>query len=286
MNAKLIKIKSEELDIPFAQVLSGGMLEGIVTMIYEKPYYKQMWLCNDEVLGIDAYKRKTGLFLDYKYVGTQSVKAFADEFSEDCRQYLSQRGCHVKNIGQTTQKNAIRLTFALSIEEMYVPLQIDIEKIEPSHGFPVEKSFSLMMENNRNISMMTYPTELSLAYHLSEIIKQLELINDMQHYIRVYDILKKRPVEARKVKDALDALCDEKGISKTEKPLILWKSYRTYGYMKKKWKVLLRQEKIKEPAWEEVFDLTDKFLSPIWEAVWKEEIFFGDWMPELERFLD
>jgi hypothetical protein len=27
------------------------------------------------------------------------------------------------------------------------------------------------------------------------------------------------------------------------------------------------------------------FLRPVWNAMCRDEVFFGDWMPELERFL-
>ena len=58
------------------------------------------------------------------------------------------------------------------------------------------------------------------------------------------------------------------------------------SYMEKKWKSLLRKEKKKEPTWQEVHGLICRFLEPIWEKLMEDQIFFGDWMPQLGRFLD
>ena len=62
-------------------------------------------------------------------------------------------------------------------------------------------------------------------------------------------------------------------------------SYRDYTYMKKKWKVFLRSIKEKEPQWEAVIERFLCFFEPIWQAVIEDLVFFGDWMPELNRFL-
>ena len=55
--------------------------------------------------------------------------------------------------------------------------------------------------------------------------------------------------------------------------------------MKKKWKVFLRSIKEKEPQWEMVIERFLCFFEPIWQAVIEDFVFFGDWMPELNRFL-
>ena len=55
--------------------------------------------------------------------------------------------------------------------------------------------------------------------------------------------------------------------------------------MKKKWKAFLRSAGSREPVWEQAVDRFLKFFGPIWRAVADDAVFFGDWMPELNRFL-
>lgn len=56
--------------------------------------------------------------------------------------------------------------------------------------------------------------------------------------------------------------------------------------MKKRWIKYLRSQKKQEPSWEEVMALLSEFLPRIWNSVCRDEVFLGDWMPELGRFLD
>ena len=108
----------------------------------------------------------------------------------------------------------------------------------------------------------------------------------MEHYQKLYEILSKYPLEGRKVQESLGALCRKDHVKCSA---LVWESlsgYGTYTYMEEKWKSLLRKVKKKEPAWQEVHGLICRFLEPIWEKLMEDQIFFGDWMPQLGRFLD
>ena len=63
-------------------------------------------------------------------------------------------------------------------------------------------------------------------------------------------------------------------------------SYREYPYMKKRWEKHLRKQKKTTPQWEEIMDILEVFLTDIWNSICRDEVFFGDWMPDLGRFLD
>ena len=56
--------------------------------------------------------------------------------------------------------------------------------------------------------------------------------------------------------------------------------------MRKRWEKYLRHRKRKEPAWTEVMQVLEQFLPQMWSTLCRDEIFFGDWMPDLQRFLD
>ena len=286
MNSKAIKMKSEELDIPFANILSGYAIEVAVAMISASSYGDELWLCNYKDLGIDVYKKKPSLALSYKYQGKKELVDFCQQLCSDLVKKYEEEGFTIKEQESGPAEKGIRISLELLLEDMYVPLVVDVEKILTSHLFPREETLRLLMENNKAVTLKLYPIEQMAALHLAEIIKQLELINQMEHYMELYDILKKYPIEGRKVKDEMVRLCEEMKIFTDEKAYSLWVTYFDYTYMKKKWKVLLRQQKREEPTWQEAFLLIKKFFEPIWQAVCREEVFFGDWMPEIERFLE
>lgn len=286
MNSKAIKMKSEELDIPFANILSGYAIEVAVAMISASSYGDELWLCNYKDLGIDVYKKKPSLALSYKYQGKKELVDFCQQLCSDLVKKYEEEGFTIKEQESGPAEKGIRISLELLLEDMYVPLVVDVEKIPTSHLFPREETLRLLMENNKAVTLKLYPIEQMVALHLAEMIKQLELINQMEHYMELYDILKKYPIEGRKVKDEMVRLCEEMKIFTDEKAYSLWVTYFDYTYMKKKWKVLLRQQKREEPTWQEAFLLIKKFFEPIWQAVCREEVFFGDWMPEIERFLE
>lgn len=63
---------------------------------------------------------------------------------------------------------------------------------------------------------------------------------------------------------------------------------RDYPYMKKRWEKFCRHSAIagtETLKWEEEMECFHHFLGDMWEAVCRDEVFFGDWMPELARFL-
>jgi len=62
-------------------------------------------------------------------------------------------------------------------------------------------------------------------------------------------------------------------------------SYINYGYMKKRWQQYAKKNRNETEEWEIVMGRILAFLGPIWKALCENDIFFDDWMPELERFL-
>ena len=143
-----------------------------------------------------------------------------------------------------------------------------------------------MAYDNRSVDVLTNPKEEELTKHLLEIIEKLELINDMDHYLNAYEILTTNPVNGRKVKDRLAESLRDKNIAVDATRIQMLKGYTDYTYMKKKWKVELRQKKKSEPRWSDVNICLMNFLVPIWEAMEANLVFLGDWMPQLKRFLD
>ena len=81
-------------------------------------------------------------------------------------------------------------------------------------------------------------------------------------------------------------MCCQEYVKTQESLWNVWSKYGDYGYMEKKWNRLLRKEKRKEPAWQEVHAVLCAFLEPIWKNITEDKIFFGDWMPQLRRYFD
>ena len=70
-----------------------------------------------------------------------------------------------------------------------------------------------------------------------------------------------------------------------EKRIEMLESYDTYTYMKKRWEKYVRKQGMENVSWETVLHRIVLFLRPVWNAMCRDEVFFGDWMPDLERYL-
>lgn len=286
INIMALKAKSEELKIPFSHVFSGFVMECVLSMGTEEAYKKELWLCNEEDFRLDVYKNKDVRQISYQYCGEESFTVFLEKYSKTLTEHLKQNGLCIKQMDCDRLDNRAVLQIQGEMEDRYIPFSVKLYAVDRSVGFPIQKKIHLFMENNKTVDVYLSPVEEVLAEHLAQIMKHLELLNEMEKYLSVYEILRKYPVEGRKMKNALEKICDDRHIPKSQEAFLLWKTYKKYTYMKKKWKVVLRKEKRKDPDWEEMFSLVEQFLEPIWSAICREEIFFSDWMPEIARFLD
>ncbi len=172
----------------------------------------------------------------------------------------------------------------------------------------------VMMEKTEEINEDKGIRPESLAAsNLAEILRFLELNNDLTPYLSLYRILDTRVLDGIQVSKTLRLICEEKQISFLPERAKLLAGYGEYTYMKRKWKQLVRQQKRKWkrkqsrkneslgdvtendftgatdeklPEWEEVAKKVGDFALPVWEHVCDGDLFVGEWMPELGRFLE
>ena len=280
LNPKLIKIKSKELDIPFDNLLIGCCLEELVVFISENSK-DELWIINDRTLGLGSYKRGISDMLITAYSGDKDLEVFMRELSLSVVSYFVSLDVKVKTEFPTD--NHIR--FTLYIQNMKVPVVLVVQYAGELDTFPREKSLMLSLENAKPVHYMAYPPEEKMAILSYDILDKLELLGDMREYIDLYDILKNETVEGRKVKESLREKCEGKSGFDMAR-LETLQGYGDYTYMKKKWKRVRRATKRSDLEWEEVHGLIMKFLTPIYKAMIDDEVFFGDWIPDIARFLD
>ncbi len=144
------------------------------------------------------------------------------------------------------------------------------------------------MENNEVIELLKieHPKEYAVAEAAAKILQQLELIGEMEPYLQVYRMIHEEALEGRRLKEALGIEAEKRHIRLSEKPFKIWMTYEEYAFMKKKWKSFLRQKSLSEPSWKDCFNDIKTFLTPLWTALCDDEMFFLDWMPDLQRYFD
>ena len=283
INRFKIKEKSEQLNIPFKNLLSAAVAEIIIELIADGKYCNELYLCNTGDFNTDIYRDLCISNIYFEYVKDLDDKMAVLYMRDILKDIMARGASEAFVVNGTVEEGVIRLQ--ITVDEMYIPIQVYFEKHRSAQE-PEKMELKLAAYENRSVIVLTNPKEEELSKHIIEIIEKLELINDMDHYYLAYKILTSCPVNGRKVKERVAELANERGLIIDDARINMLNGYRSYTYMKKKWKVELRQKKQSEPTWEDVISCLINFINPIYKAIEDNIVFLGDWMPQLKRFLD
>ncbi|MCR5396268.1 MAG: hypothetical protein K6E64_02250 [Lachnospiraceae bacterium] len=279
-------------NLTFENILAAYVKESILQCLYENGFGSCLCMKHPETVSFTGYAGRAHRGLHFIYVEDERILE-SDGFVPGCpykKDYLEQLFSKVlKNMESLEIQNPVikekEMFFDVYCENMYVPFLISLD-------FGVQKNATLNQRSltlpilEKEYKVLTYPLEQEAADHLGVILKELELINEMEHYLALYDMFSKEAIEGVRFQNALTEVLHSMGMEFCQ---YLWEtvsSYKTYSYMKKKWKVLLRRQKRTNPTWEEVISLLSAVIDPIWECSKNDMVFFGDWMPEIGRYLD
>lgn len=298
INVTAIKVKSEELQIPFANLALAFVIEEFLIRVSESEFAPFLWIGNAGNFGLEHYKRKLVEGPRFYYRSNPSFRekegivpgqVWSRELAEKMMRILcapdeKQGLAWEYRMGEDGFHDRIEVTAYL--ENIRIPFQIRVDVMDNEKLSPCSINFRLFMRNNGQLKLNAYPVEVMAVDCILEIMEKLELVNDMSCYQKLYMILKRETLDGRRIQLLFSEKCEEKGINITRQKLSVLTGYRNYSYMKKKWKAYLKRENRQYPSWEEVLDLLEVFLSPVWEMMCSDMIFIGDWMPELGRFLE
>lgn len=296
LSYEMLLEKSKETGISFSNLLGGAVLEEIVRRISVSDLGENLWLRSGTVLGIKQYKKNLVLTLEYIYIIfklNRKNKEMTDQmFLTELQSNLSEKvflekydyGIHFE-LKSKIQKKNLMFQLVATLGEMKVPVAVKVHLLRDEKKIPKKENFTCMMFPKITIYYNSYPAEGYLAEKYMEIITKLELIQDIGAYYDIYYLLEKESVDGRKVREYIEDKCEELKIAKEKDRLEMIAGYKNYTYMKKKWKVFLRSINSKEPSWEKAVERFINFFEPIWRAILEDMAFFGDWMPDLNRFL-
>lgn len=285
-NLEAVKAKSEELQIPYANLLSAFVIEEAVLAISESEESENFRLKNDSILSLEYYKRKTPIRLEYMLYSEEelTVRGIIHRMSLI---FQNERRAEFRWKYQVEKiRDNIRVHLTGSIEGLEIPIELLINRQTDMTLKPSKEELHMFLWEDRTVEYLHYPVEGLLAEHFMRIMKNMELLNDLSSYYILYDLLKKEMNSARKVTEQLEILTKENHIRVRMSRFQMFCQYRESPYMKKRWKAYLKKEKKETPSFEEVMNVLIMYFKPIWEALVKGSYYLGDWMPELLRYLD
>lgn len=288
--------KSVKDDIQVSDILYGLAVEDLLQRIEKSSFREFLWVTNEQAIGLAAYKKKCKESVDFLYVesGKKNYLSHAvagQPFDQDVQtllleelfQHRDEESRWEYRIGETEKGICLFLTYLRL--DMQVPVAVYIGTSTVKSQKRKQKELTLLLEERKTCSYLCYSKESILAESLFEIMRKLELISDMEAYAEANQILKEYSISGRYILEEFSAMKEKEPKVAAMKRLEQIASYKNYGYMKKRWQQYERIHHNEKEDWEKVITRIMAFIAPVWKALCEDEIFFDDWMPELERFL-
>ena len=281
-----VKAKSEELKIPYENLLSAFVIEEAVTAFCGSDEAENFRLKNNSILSLEYYRRKAPTRLEYVVLSEEEltvrnvIHRMSKIFQNEKKAELWWK-YRVEKEGE-----GICVYLSAKIEELQIPVQLVLEQEKEEPSEPSREELHPFLEEERSVEYLHYPMEGILAEHFIRIMRDMELINDIGSYYILYELLSKEMNSSRKVTEQIESLAKEQKIPLKKERFDMFEGYQSSSYMKKKWKSYLKKEKKKTPSFEEVMKVMIAYYRPIWDSLAEGNYYLGDWMPELMRYLD
>ena len=281
-----VKAKSEELKIPYENLLSAFVIEEAVTAVCESDEAENFRLKNNSILSLEYYRRKAPTRLEYVILSEEEltvrnvIHRMSKIFQNEKKAELWWKYRVEK------EDEGICVYLSAKIEELQIPVQLVLEQEKEEPSEPSHEELHPFLEEDRSVEYLHYPMEGILAEHFIRIMRDMELINDMGSYYILYELLSKEMNSSRKVTEQIESLAKEQKIPLKKERFDMFEGYQSSSYMKKKWKSYLKKEKKKTHSFEEVMKVMIAYYRPIWDSLAEGNYYLGDWMPELMRYLD
>lgn len=273
-------------------ILKEYIMEELILTIRSIGFLDYMWIVGREELISTGHLGRDELKLFFLYKESENVLpeegfvpgcGFSSDFTASFLQELVRNAPqHVRFEPLSVERHNISLE--VYYDSMYVPVTIYISPERRENIVPARMNMELPV-HEETVSILCYPIEQEAALHFFIILKELELINEMEHYYYFYKIFKTYTIDGVRFQNALATLLDENKIPIDDRRWQLLMSYGSYSYMKNKWRNWIKRQDNLSLDWSEVHNIVEIAVSPIREAILENRHFFGDWMPDLMRYL-
>lgn len=270
----LITERAKELEIPATNYFSLAVSLLSLEKIYEK-LPKRVLLMNQSELSVMSSKER---------ILPAVVLGVTEEISSEIVASIIEETLTKQGLTVSTEILENGVKAGVTAEDIYTSIFFKLNIRELKDITSEELILHDITANDRTFTISTYPAEQLLLIDLTEILEKLELINDMSHYRRAYEILSSMAINGRRIREGLIGAFSDKKLSADRVNMI--ESFADYKYMKNKWKAYKRQNKKSDMELNDIIDCLIRFLRPIITSIESGQMFLGDWMPQLKRFLD
>lgn len=275
--------KGRKLGLTYAQTLSLHIFENILQWVSHSRLRDALWMKEEECQILGRKKKRVPNEIVY-YMPDISYQAINDAFIEMMKGKSTDEAIWHMDF----YDNELVVDMRMTLGQVPVAFKVRVRPVWHQEQYAEDGSYRTALLPEQEISYRKYPVELDIAECFCHILDKLELIGDMRSYAAIYDILRKQALDGRHVYLSVGNMIEACRISQPRKRWDTVRGYRDYGYMRKRWNRYIKEcgdLNRNEDSWEHVVTMMDEFFTPVWNAVERDEVFIGDWMPQLGRYL-
>lgn len=277
LSVRLIRQKSKQLNVPYQNLLIGCAREWVLEHLVENSTLNKILVQRISLLGIQAYRTRilNSLYfaVEQELLEENALVALIEE-SFDNISYKIREG-----------QDEWIIRIMVPIDQLLLPIDVHISEKIGKKEQRQTSSFRLCYENEKQIEISNCNSETELAQFLIYCLEKMELLSDMTILDSIYAYLKNHPIEGRYLQSCIEDEMERMGIAFDQEYFDLFQVSMKSRLLKQRFQGYLRTGKRKDIVYDQVEELMEKAYLPILSAILKKEIFIGDWMPEVERYL-
>ena len=180
-----------------------------------------------------------------------------------------------------------RIEIILSLDKAKEVFVIEKRKVEEGTIYPDVHEIENLLNPNKPIEISLYQPEERVCNLIFPILEKLELMNDMEVYYELDDLLSNEPLDGLKLFKTFEREVEKRGISldKLSDRVSKFSKYEGNTFLRKKWKAYLRVNRLDKKEWKSVQKEIHAFIEPLVNAMENNSVFIDSWLPELGRYL-
>lgn len=273
------------------KLLQGRVTESMVLRIGRSKFGSCLWLL--------SYPGKLKKSLSYVYRPDEKIMArdgFMPGQSFSAPGFLEAFLSYIKLIMAPdfildekkveASKKHIRIESEVLEDGITMPLILDFAENNEEIA-PEKIRFAPKTISDLPADIFIFPAERRAAGIMAGLLKSLEYTNDFGLFAELYDIASNIPCDGTLLFVSMKKALPEKEVDLTPGRRRCFDTFSSDRRMKKRWEQYKKRNEL-SVSWEELLSRLRVFFDPIFEAIASEEgsSFFGDWIPELGRYLD
>ena len=183
-------------------------------------------------------------------------------------------------IAEHREYNGVRAKIITRIKNTRTPFDIDMGIGDVIVPKPELRTLPTQLDGFDEPEIYVYSLESTIAEKLDAIISRLELSSRMKDYYDIYYLANTYSFDGRKLQEAIFETLQNRGTPYEADTLKYIQAFPEDKAMLFKWNKYKKDTLKIDIEFREIIDIIMKFISPVFDAVIREDEYFGQWNPE------